>query len=586
MTHTLTIETRINKDDLSAELDEALSFMARDFQQAKRAMFAQKMRGETINKPPFSKQYGLSSRQFNSVKQAVDAIVQSQITNLKRYIQEDLGRFDKTTKHLKRFQKQLKNHADNHTILSPLAHQKVVQRKRGCERRQQIITTRIEKRETLLKDGKVSTCFGSKDLFSQQYFLKENGFKKHSNWLEEFRGARSDEYYSKGAKDETNGNQSVCITQNSDGTHRLRVRTLNGLKDRLGQYLQIDNLKFTYKKACLDAAIESNNERVAQWKNNEHTCLKPRHQANIETLKVEQREQIERMQARGKSVSDINNVLIKQQKKLEKFKKETQNNLLCDFGQALSYRFKKDSKGWRVLISVPALGASETLSDRRLGAIGVDLNDKHLSVTYVSDKGNKVWSEDLYFRDDELISSKQTETRLAQAIKWITDQAVELSVPIYIEALDFKRSKAKKTSDKRFNKVVSSMITSKFSALITLRCFEKGILVESVDPAYTSFLGRLKYGHEFDHNTHQAAAMMIARRGMGLKDNRIPSVCKVKVKHVQRRFNTPEDVLKMDVVGQLSQLKRMFDSWYKQQYKAISLFHLAKPDEILTDIPY
>lgn len=121
---------------------------------------------------------------------------------------------------------------------------------------------------------------------------------------------------------------------------------------------------------------------------------------------------------------------------------------------------------------------------------------------------------------------------------------------------------------------------------MVLRCFEKGIELDTVNPAYTSFIGRLKYGHEFDHNTHQAAAMMIARRGLGLKDNRIPLVCVVKIKQATLRFSTPEDVLEMDVVGKLQSVKREFDLWCKHQYKAIKEARLAPPGEFCADIPY
>ena len=84
------------------------------------------------------------------------------------------------------------------------------------------------------------------------------------------------------------------------------------------------------------------------------------------------------MQERNASPEDIMEVIGLQQRKLKRFEQETKNNLLCDFGQAISYRFKKDGKGWRILISVPALAASEIISNKSNGSIGVDLNNNHL----------------------------------------------------------------------------------------------------------------------------------------------------------------------------------------------------------------
>ena len=48
-------------------------------------------------------------------------------------------------------------------------------------------------------------------------------------------------------------------------------------------------------------------------------------------------------------------------------------------GQAISYRFKRDAKGWRVFATTE-LPEVEVTTDRRRGAVGVDLNVDHLAV--------------------------------------------------------------------------------------------------------------------------------------------------------------------------------------------------------------
>ena len=48
-------------------------------------------------------------------------------------------------------------------------------------------------------------------------------------------------------------------------------------------------------------------------------------------------------------------------------------------GQAISYRFKRDGKGWRVFVSTQMMDVP-VVTDRRRGAIGVDLNADHLAV--------------------------------------------------------------------------------------------------------------------------------------------------------------------------------------------------------------
>ena len=48
-------------------------------------------------------------------------------------------------------------------------------------------------------------------------------------------------------------------------------------------------------------------------------------------------------------------------------------------GQAISYRFKRDAKGWRVFATTQMMDVP-VVTDQRRGAIGVDLNADHLAV--------------------------------------------------------------------------------------------------------------------------------------------------------------------------------------------------------------
>lgn len=55
--------------------------------------------------------------------------------------------------------------------------------------------------------------------------------------------------------------------------------------------------------------------------------------------------------------------------------------------QAISYRFKRDEKGWRIFASVNT-AASPLLSDEKQGAIGIDINSNHLSLIEIDRFGN------------------------------------------------------------------------------------------------------------------------------------------------------------------------------------------------------
>ena len=61
-------------------------------------------------------------------------------------------------------------------------------------------------------------------------------------------------------------------------------------------------------------------------------------------------------------------------------------------GQAISYRFKRDGKGWRVFVNTEMMDVP-VVTDQRRGAIGVDLNADHLAVVETDSSGNylKAW---------------------------------------------------------------------------------------------------------------------------------------------------------------------------------------------------
>jgi hypothetical protein len=96
-----------------------------------------------------------------------------------------------------------------------------------------------------------------------------------------------------------------------------------------------------------------------------------------------------------------------------------------------------------------------------------------------------------------------------------------------------------------------------------MQCLKQFVALVQVNPAYTSVLGRLKYARETDFNTHQAAAWVIARRGMGFKD-KPPSRCTVRLNQRCRTFRPPEEGRK-DEPASLNTLMKVFSEWMREQ---------------------
>jgi hypothetical protein len=111
----------------------------------------------------------------------------------------------------------------------------------------------------------------------------------------------------------------------------------------------------------------------------------------------------------------------------------------CD-RQAISYRFKRDAKGWRVFVSVEG-AKPPVVTDKRLGVIGVDLNADHLAVAETDRFGNplRAWSVPLVTYGK---TTDQADALIGDACKTMVDAALEAGKPISIERLDFSDKKS------------------------------------------------------------------------------------------------------------------------------------------------
>ena len=113
-------------------------------------------------------------------------------------------------------------------------------------------------------------------------------------------------------------------------------------------------------------------------------------------------------------------------------------------------------------------------------------------------------------------TTEQSKALIGDAVKELTDYAVKVKKPVVIENLDFsqKKKELKNSFNKTYNQMLSSFAYSKIIELIKSRCFDKSLEIIEVNPAYTSKIGKFKYQDLYKLTTHQAAALVIARRGL------------------------------------------------------------------------
>ena len=326
---------------------------------------------------------------------------------------------------------------------------------------------RLSALEADIATGRVRLCFGSKRLWRKQRHLADNGYASHPEWLKDWRDARSDEFFVLGSRDETAGCQLCVATVADDGTLTLRLRMPDCLAGQHGKYLVIEGVWFAYGHEQVLAALQSNADYVAY-----------RHEHGEKRARA------------------------------------------TELGQAVSYRFKRDEKGWRVFVTTSMMGVP-VVTDQRLGAIGVDLNADHLAVAETDASGNCVnaWPVPLVTYGK---NTHQAEAVIGDAVASVVSYAKEAGKPVVIEKLDFRQKKVVLEGEsRRYSRMLSSFSYGKAKAYFISRGYREGVEVHQVNPAYSSVIGRVKFMERYGLSVHQAAALVLARRLLGCSE-RIP----------------------------------------------------------------
>ena len=329
------------------------------------------------------------------------------------------------------------------------------------------LKTRLAALEADIASDRVRLCFGSKRLWRKQCQLEANGYSGHQEWLRDWRDARSGEFFVLGSRDETAGCQLCAASVADDGTLTLRLRLPDCLAGQHGKHLVIQGVRFAYGQEQVLAALESNAE---------YTRYRRQHG--------------------------------------EKAARQT------ELGQAVSYRFKRDAKGWRVFVTTD-LPDVPVVTDRRRGVIGVDVNADHLAVAETDASGNYVnaWRAPLVTYGK---SGHQAEALIGDAVTRVVEYARQAGKPIVIERLDFRQKKASLEGEsRRYSRMLSGFSYGKIKAYFLSRGYRQGVEICQVNPAYSSVIGRVKFMERYGLTVHQAAALVLARRLLGCSE-RIP----------------------------------------------------------------
>ena len=181
-------------------------------------------------------------------------------------------------------------------------------------------------------------------------------------------------------------------------------------------------------------------------------------------------------------------------------------------GRALSYRFKKDAKGWKVFVST-TLQRPIQHTQEGIGAIGIDLNASHIACVETDRFGNPI-KRQIFDWVSYGKSKDQLKASTCEIAKQIIELALQTQKTVVTEKLDFQKKKLalNEQGNKKLSRMLSGFAYGLFFQSLLSQGYRKGISIHQVNPAFTSVIGQVNYAKRYGLSIHLAAALCIARR--------------------------------------------------------------------------
>jgi len=204
----------------------------------------------------------------------------------------------------------------------------------------------------------------------------------------------------------------------------------------------------------------------------------------------------------------------------------------------------------------PASAVSDLDQLRTHRVLAVDVNAAHLASVVVDTSGNPLGHPITVPLDLAGLSTTTRDGHLRAAISALIAIAQANGCQaVVIEDLDFKDAReigrertghrpSRGRRGRRFRRLVSGMPTAKFRDRLVQMATNAGLSVIAVDPAYTSKWGAehwLGWLQEIsaDASGHHAAALVIARRGLGQRARQRRRCASTPAAHGQERATHP-----------------------------------------------
>lgn len=163
---------------------------------------------------------------------------------------------------------------------------------------------------------------------------------------------------------------------------------------------------------------------------------------------------------------------------------------------------------------------SNFLTRKTYGTIGLDFNKGFIALSEIDRNSNLIGTDILKYRFGK---GSKTQSDLEKCISKILKRALETGKDICIENLNFKAKKfktekAKTKKGKQYNNMLHSLSYTLYDKLITNIAFRNKVDVIKINPAWTSWIAKNKFCNRMKLNIHIGASFVIARKGIGIKD--------------------------------------------------------------------
>jgi len=303
-----------------------------------------------------------------------------------------------------------------------------------------------------------SLCFGSKELFSKQYRLRENGFKSHLGWYNSFVKNRDKNILYVGSSNETFGNQMFQMTydRNTDKfTIKLRKedKYCKSVEDK---YIILDNIDFKYRRNELKSIIKA--------------------YAIKSDVKVPLTYRLHR----------------------------------------------EDNKWYlQVIFSIEFDADYDCKTTNKYGTIGLDYNDGFIEVTETNASGNPIKQKryDLIYHGTGNKAKTEIQQVVSKIVTYAEQYGKDIIIEnLDFKKTKALQDKATNFKDKNYNRMLHKFDYSRYKETLSNICFNHRVHLQMINPKNTSKVGKEKYATIRKMTIHQAASFVIARKGQGFDD--------------------------------------------------------------------